>query len=219
MLRCRPAPSLRCSPAPRGGGHGGTPHGTGPRAAAKGSNGGWAGGGVSSRAAPLAAQPRKVPRRREQVHRARSLRQLQACAAPQPAGAPSSGMCGAHLGRPAESGVPRVPALVLRAGRLAQMRLSAQTRAGSPMKRIACTICATYHQQRKSWALGPYCPTILKGANHLQRYRRPSRMALHSCRIRATRQGAQERTDLSPAAHRPSLRAQTSAPPICGTGP
>ena len=52
------------------------------------------------------------------------------------------------------------------------------------MRRMACASCATYQRQRKSLALGPYCPTYLKGVSHFHRVLLPSRIAPLSAHFR-----------------------------------
>ena len=49
---------------------------------------------------------------------------------------------------------------------------------------MACASCATYQRQRKSLALGPYCPTYLKGVSHFHRVLLPSRIAPLSAHFR-----------------------------------
>eukprot|EP00967_Tisochrysis_lutea_P082046 scaffold113547_cov27-Tisochrysis_lutea.AAC.2 len=49
-----------------------------------------------------------------------------------------------------------------------EMQLRAQSRAGSPMRRVACTNCAKYQDHLQSpMPAGPYCPTFASGCAHL----------------------------------------------------
>ena len=55
---------------------------------------------------------------------------------------------------------------------------------------MACASCATYQRQRKSLALGPYCPTYLKGVSHFHRVLLPSRIAPLSAHFRKSPGGS-----------------------------